>query len=59
MISLKDALIFVGGVAVGLYVAKLYARNKVDSTIQGAFNAIGLPQLAPTVEGLVTPQVVG
>lgn len=58
MISVKEALFFVGGVAVGLYVAKLYARQQVNNTIGNALNAIGLGSIAPTVEGLVTPAVV-
>ena len=58
MISLKDVLIFAGGVAVGLYVAKLYARQQVDSTITGVFDKLGLPSVGPIVSGLVTPAVV-
>ncbi len=58
MISLKDVLIFAGGVAVGLYVAKLYARQQVDSTITGVSDKIGLPSVGPFVSGLVTPAVV-
>jgi len=58
-IGIKEVAIFVGGVAVGLYLAKLYARNQVNSEISSGLNRIGLGAFAPSVEGLVTPQVVG
>lgn len=58
MIKLRDALFFVGGVAVGLYVAKLYARQQVNSGIANVLNTFGLSGLTPTVQGLVTPQIV-
>jgi ribulose 1,5-bisphosphate synthetase/thiazole synthase len=57
--ELKYALIFVGGVATGLVIAKYYARNKVDNAITSSLNSLGLGAFAPTVSGLVTPQVVG
>lgn len=58
MISLRDALFFAGGVAVGLYVAKIYARNQVDNAISTGLDKLGLGALAPVVQGLVTPAVV-
>jgi len=58
MISLRDCLFFAGGVAVGLYVAKLYARNQVDNAIATGLDKIGLGSLAPVIQGLVTPAVV-
>jgi hypothetical protein len=33
---------FAGGVAVGLFAAKLYAANQVSSGIHGALQSIGL-----------------
>lgn len=57
--SAKELLFFVGGVALGLYIAKLYARSQVNSTISSALDSVGLGGLAPTVQGLVTPAVVG
>jgi hypothetical protein len=44
MISLRDVLFLAGGVAIGVYVVKLY---------------FGLEKYAPTIQGLVTPAVVG
>lgn len=55
----KEALFFVGGIAAGLYIAKLYARSQVNSAIQTGLDKIGLGSIAPQVEGLVTPVVVG
>ena len=57
--ALKYGLIFVGGVAVGLLIAKQYARAQVNSAIGSALDSVGLGKYAATVEGLVTPQVVG
>jgi len=57
--DLKYALIFVGGVAVGLAIAKLYARQQVNSGIASALHTAGLDQYTSLVQGLVTPQVVG
>ena len=58
MISVKDVLVFAGGVAVGLYVAKLYARRQVNNAIGDGLDKIGLGALTPFVQGLVTPAVV-
>lgn len=57
--NLKYALIFVGGVATGLVIAKYYARAQVNSGIASALNSVGLGAFTPTVQGLVTPAVVG
>ncbi len=57
--ELKYALIFVGGIAVGLVIAKYYARNQVNTGIASALHSVGLDQYTSTVQGLVTPQVVG
>jgi hypothetical protein len=57
--NLKYALIFVGGVTTGLVIAKFYARSQVNSGIASALHSIGLDQFTSTVQGLVTPQVVG
>lgn len=54
-------LAFVGGVAVGLYAAKLYAEKKTDDVIHNALDRAGLA--GGTVEGIaksiLTPLVVG
>jgi hypothetical protein len=59
VISVKDALIFVGGVAVGLLIAKAYARNQLNDAIQSGLDKVGLGAYAHDVQGLVTPAVVG
>lgn len=58
-IGWKNVVFFGAGFAIGLYVAKLYAANKVNTTIASALDSVGLGGLTPTVQGLVTPAVVG
>lgn len=58
-ISWKEVAFFGGGVAVGLLAAKLYAEAKVNSTISSTLDTLHLGFLTPTVQGLVTPAVVG
>jgi hypothetical protein len=60
-VGLKEVLFFAGGVAVGLYVAKLYARSQVNGAIHEGLDAIGLGggYIESIAQGLVTPAVVG
>jgi hypothetical protein len=55
------ALIFVGGVATGLYIAKLYARNKTESAVHDVLSKIGLSggAIEETANRLIVPSVSG
>jgi hypothetical protein len=57
--NLKYALIFLGGIATGLVIAKYYARAQVNSGIASTLDKLSLGAFTPTVQGLVTPAVVG
>ncbi len=59
MIRVRDVLFLAGGIAIGLYVAKLYARSQVNDAIKNSLDTFGLGKYAGQVEGLVTPAVVG
>jgi hypothetical protein len=54
------AIAFVGGVGVGLLVAKVYARQQVRSGLHDALNAVGLGggRVEAFLSGVVVPQVV-
>jgi hypothetical protein len=60
-VGLKEVLIFAGGVAAGLYIAKLYARSQVNGAIHEGLDKVGLGDdyFESVVQGLVTPAVVG
>jgi hypothetical protein len=54
-------LAFAGGVAVGLYAAKLYARSQVDDAIHEGLDAINLGggKIESVAKAILTPAVVG
>lgn len=54
------ALAFVGGVAVGLLIAKLYARSKVQDVITSGLTSIGLSSsTAGSIAQGIAPAVTG
>ncbi len=57
----KLTLAFGGGVLVGLWLAKQYARKELDGTIHDALNHVGLAggALEQTVKDTLQPIVVG
>ena len=59
MPTVREALFLVGGVAIGLLIAKQYARTRFNSALESALGTVGLGGYAAQVEGLITPQVVG
>lgn len=54
------ALAFVGGVAAGLLIAKLYARSKVEDAIGSGLTSVGLsPSTANGIAQGIAPLVTG
>lgn len=58
--TLIAVLAFAGGVASGLLIAKLYARQKVSDTVHTGLEAVGLAGgvTENLVQGVLVPQVV-
>lgn len=58
---LVTAIVFVGGVGVGLLIAKYYAQYKVQSSIDSGLSKIGLGggTVQSIVDGTVVPILVG
>jgi hypothetical protein len=58
---IKTALIFVGGVATGLLIAKLYARSRTEGAIHDALDKFGLGggQIEEAAKRLIVPSVSG
>lgn len=52
---------FVGGVGVGLFVAKLYAQNKIQGDLDSLLNKAGVGggAIQSFVDGTVVPNLVG
>lgn len=54
---MKYALVFVGGIATGLFIADQYAKWKVGSGVTSFLNSVGLgfaaPTVAPIASGLI------
>lgn len=57
---LKYSIVFGGGIAVGLLLAREYARREVNTTIHDGLAAVGLADgfIERTAQGLITPNVV-
>jgi hypothetical protein len=54
------ALAFVGGVAVGLLIAKLYVRSKLEDAIGSGLTSLGLSQSTATgIAQGISPVVTG
>lgn len=53
--------IFAGGVATGLYIAKLYARSKTEGAVHDALAKVGLGGgiIEETANRLIVPSVSG
>jgi hypothetical protein len=56
---LTYGLVFSGGVAVGLYLAKLYAKSEATSTIHSVLNSVGFGGgvVETITDRLVTPSL--
>lgn len=54
-------LLFVGGVATGLFIAKLYAKKKTEDSVHSVLDAIGLGggTIEEIADSIIVPQVVG
>lgn len=50
-----------GGVVVGLYIAKLYARNEVKDTVDSFLSSVGLGggEIQKAADGFIPTAVVG
>jgi hypothetical protein len=57
---LKLGIAFAGGIAVGLLLARTYAKDQVDAKVHSAFAAVGLGggALEQTATGLVEQEVL-
>lgn len=53
------SLLFVGGIATGLLIAKFYARHQVEGGIHSALDAFGLGggKLEDLADSIIVPQV--